>query len=350
MGGSSSKNKTEVTNESVNEAVAENIQKVSAAATANQEITVTGDNNTVCKNDLSQEVSVVAKGDFNNDMAAKMQNDVMAKLKTAADSSSNIFGLAGSRAENESKVTNLVKNSFTMKNVQDCLGQLNLNQRITIGGSGNNVCGNKMKQNASLLVNCVNKNTGVMDAINKTVSDTDTSAKSKNQGLLESLLGGCPTCDPATAGICLGGLAVILLIGGGAYLYLNSQGDKPQFPGQEIPGLDTISSPDIDTFANNPGVADIMKKYGIDSSDLPTGTFDSQATPAYSSSSSSANNMSGGSSDNMFSGLSINMLLIGCLIAGSAYMYLSSKENNKAPNALKESYLAPIEEDIYFSY
>jgi hypothetical protein len=335
MGGSSSKNKTEVTNESVNEAVAENIQRLSASGSATQEITVTGNNNTVCNTDMGQEVSVVAKGDFNNDMAAKMQNSVMAKLKASSDSSSNIFGLAGSKAENESKVTNIVKNKFTMKNVQDCLGQLNLNQRITVGGSGNTVCKNKMKQSATLLVNCMNKNTGVMDAINKTVSDVDTSAKSKNQGLLESLVGGCPTCDPAFAGICLGAVVVILLVGGGAYLYLNSQGGQSQYPGQ---GMDTISSPDIDTFMNNPGVSDMMHSFGSH------GT-----TP--NNSSTGSNGMHGGAFEysDMFNGISINMLLAGCLIVGSAYMYFSSKKSCNLSKALKSPYFAPFSEEVYFA-
>lgn len=262
MGGSSSKNSTEVINEVINEAVAENIQKVSAVGSASQEITVTGNKNKVCKNEMGQTLSVIAKGDFNNALEMKTQNDIMAKLKASADASSNAFGaLSGARAETDSKVTNIVKNSFTMKNMQDCLGDVSLKQKIGVIGDGNEVCENKMLQSAALVVDCVSKNTGVMTAINKVVADVETSAKSKNQGLLESLLGGCPDMGFGGAGTCLSLLALACLIGFGAYLYFtyqseNGGGYQPEDFGQDMgmdPNMmgDTLSPPNVDPSLDN---------------------------------------------------------------------------------------------------
>lgn len=243
MGGASSKTTTEVRNEIINEAVAKNIQQTSASGTGKQTISVSGSGNKVCKNDMNMSISVIAKADFNNELAMKTQNDITQKLKAASEASSNMFGIAPARSETNSKVSNLVKNAFTMENIQKCIGEVDTSQTIDISGNGNEVCENKMLAAATLVVDCVGKNTGVLDAINKVDSSVDASSKAKNQGLLESLLGGCPDFGFGGIGTCLLVIGVMCLLGLFAYLYLSSSGSSSsQMPRY---GMDTLSSANL---------------------------------------------------------------------------------------------------------
>jgi hypothetical protein len=243
MGGASSKTTTKVTNQIINEAVAKNIQQTSASGTGKQVISVSGSGNKVCKNDMNMSISVIAKADFNNELAMKTQNDITSKLQAASEASSNMFGLAPAKSETNSEVSNLVKNAFTMENIQKCIGEVDTSQTIDVSGNGNEVCENKMLAAATLVVDCVGKNTGVLDAINKLDNSVDASSTAKNQGLLESLLGGCPDFGLGGIGTCLIVIGLMCLIGFAAYLYFTSSGHGAA-PAQIMPKsvMDSLSS------------------------------------------------------------------------------------------------------------
>jgi hypothetical protein len=222
MGGSSSKTTSETVHKALNETVAENTMSTSNSGTGSQEINVSGNNNRVCKNKMNMSLKLMQASEFNNELAAKMQNDIDAKVKQLAESSSNMFGFAPSSSESNVKVNTDVKNLFSMKNMQKCLSDIDLRQVIKIRGSGNEVCENQFDAIGSSIVTCVGKNKGFQEAVNKTVSDIDNLAKSKNDSLLGSLLGGCPDLGlpGGSSGTCCVVISSVLLLAVAAYFVI----------------------------------------------------------------------------------------------------------------------------------
>lgn len=330
--GSSAKNSTETINQSINEAISKNIQKTTAAGSASQVIDVSGNNNNVCRNTMGQGISVIAKGDFTNAMAVQTQNDIMSKLQSSASSSTNAFGiLSKGSSENDTKVTNIVKNSFTLENIQECLGSVAISQAIKISGSGNVVCDNAMLQTATAVTDCISKNTGVLTAINKIVSDTTTSSTQTQQSLLGSLVGGmCPDLGLGSSGTCIITIVCICLLGGGAYLYFTSQGS-------DSGTVDNYGQADYD-----PGMADTISPPNIDSALLESGSSGAADGSYTSSSANSSSLMKGGASSSSWGlpsnigGININVILLGCLVIGGACMYSHSlSKAKKCPSSMQ---------------
>lgn len=216
MGGSHSKVTTKTVDNVVSEAIAKSVMVSSASASGSEAITISGNDNTVCKNSFGETLTVISAGDFTNKMAADLQNTISAKLKSLASSSSNAFGvLSGSRSTSDTEIDNSVKDVFSMTNIQKCLGNLNLNETLKITGSGNDVCSNQFKQVGVLMVKCLGTNKTTQTALNKLSTHVVNTAKSKNQSLLGSLLGSDSDLKMSS----ISSLVILVVIGVGFTIY-----------------------------------------------------------------------------------------------------------------------------------
>ena len=240
MGGSQSTAITKVDAKAVNQILAQHTQRASVTGSGTQDITVGGNNNTVCRNSQGQSLQLIASGDFTNEMTASMKNDLSNMIKQASSSTSNLFGLAPSASDSLVNIHNEVDNLFSTSDVQECLGQANIKQSINVAGTGNNVCDNQQQQLGQALATCLGKNSNLVDQLNKIKTQTDNTSTSKNDSLLGSLLGGCPDIGlpGGSSTTCCFAISSILILAVGAYFALEYFSNKHSGGGEDALGVD----------------------------------------------------------------------------------------------------------------
>lgn len=190
MGGSSSKASTTITTELVSKAITRNISNCTSNQTLTQTIKVRGDGNIV-KNVVQAQatkLSLDCAQDASN--MTKMQQEVAAAIKQAAESQSvALLGVLGnSDSEVNTKIENLVKNDLTQETISNIILQTNLDQGIDVDGSYNLVQNVDQSQLSDMIAKNVQKVVNSMEGITKISNEVEQAAKSTQKNPISQMI------------------------------------------------------------------------------------------------------------------------------------------------------------------
>jgi len=247
MGGSSSKTKTNIGTELVASAIARSIVNCNTNTVISQKVSVQGDGNVVSGVTKNQATKLSIECFHSAENMAKIQNEVAAAIKQAAESQSvALLGVIGnSDAEIDLNITNAVKNDITQETIQNIVLSTNTEQGIDITGNYNLVKNVTQAQTAAMVSKNTQAAVNQMNSIAMITNAVDQAAKSTQE-------------DPVTNAITAVGNAIagimdafsspmtlmLILIAVVAVAYILSGGPIPGLT-DEVPDPGVLVAPGI---------------------------------------------------------------------------------------------------------
>ena len=216
MGGSSSKTKTEVVMESLNEIMVSSMQRCSTSSNIEQIISVKGTGNVLSDVEMHQVYTSMLTCVNKTDIVSKLQNELTDKIKTYADSQSlALLGIADrSDAEVDNIIRSSVKNAVNVQTISEMVNNAQQKQAIYVEGVGNTLLKVNMKQIQSNIASSTQDLVANIDIVNKLTTDVDSVAKSKQQDPIANLLAGLSNLISGpmmwVAIMLIGGLAIMV--------------------------------------------------------------------------------------------------------------------------------------------
>lgn len=276
MGGSSSKTKSTIIAEAVNEAAVNSMQTCNSNLDLTQEIVVKGQGNVLSNIQMNQVYSSVMTCVNNTSWMSKFQNDLSAAVKQSAESQSvALIGVLGdSDAEVDNYIRNSVKNSVNVSTMTSLVNNVKQKQSIYVEGVGNTLLNISMKQMNTNISSSTQELIGSMDVINKIAASVDQKSKATQEDPIANLLAGLANLLSGpimwVAIMIIGGLIVFaVFLNSGAGQALMDEGFKQADAYGEAQGLNyNDSSPDT--------VVDIPEP-----SDEPVQESTPEPTPVY---------------------------------------------------------------------
>lgn len=191
MGGSSSKNNTEIINDTVQRVIFETIQNCKGPINQQQVIEIKDSKNIFISDvEMDQYASINLKCVSDAMKSTDFSNKLDAALKQMAESKTSGLGFGSSSSKNASKITNKLTQEVKDTMSQECAIAISQQQAIIIDSSENAVVQNvSFNQNASAYIDCLQKS----ESYNKSVNDLDIfidqNAKAERSGILDLGLG-----------------------------------------------------------------------------------------------------------------------------------------------------------------
>lgn len=217
MGGSSSKSKSDIFMESVNNAFVQSIQSCSMSSDVEQIVSVKGDGNILSNVELNQVYTSLLTCVQDVNMISKMQTDMQNAIKSAADSQSVALlgALGSSNSEVDSKIYNSVRNAINMTTMTQLVNNVKAMQTIYVQGSGNTLINVNLKQVNSNIASSSQQIVANIDVLNTIKSSLDQSSKSTQSDPISDLLNGLANLVSGPvmwfAIIIIGGLVILVI-------------------------------------------------------------------------------------------------------------------------------------------
>jgi hypothetical protein len=192
MGGSSSKAKSTIIAEAVNEAMVNSMQTCTSNVDLEQSINVKGQGNVLSNIQMNQVYSSVMTCVNNTSWMSKFQNDLSAAIKQSAESQSVALlgALGNSDTEVENYIKNSVRNSVNVSTMTQLINNIKQKQTINVQGVGNTLINISMSQMNNNISSSTQELVGSMDVINRIAAVADQKAKSTQQDPIANLLSG----------------------------------------------------------------------------------------------------------------------------------------------------------------
>jgi hypothetical protein len=235
MGGSESKNSTEIIQESVSNVLFETIQDCSVSATGNQIFEMQGCNNVHYTDvDMMQVIKFDVTCLQGSDVDVDIQNKIIADLKQKAETESvALLGALNSDGSvNEATIRSSVENNITNSVIQNCVSHIDLNQTVGCYDSNDSSATNiKMDQFSETLMSCDQYSSAMAAIVNDLGAQSDQDGSTVVKGPLDSffdMIG-----DIFDAGMMLwviGMLVVLVFACGSAYIMYK----KGKFPNMKF--------------------------------------------------------------------------------------------------------------------
>jgi hypothetical protein len=217
MGGSSSKSKSTVIAEALNEVMVSSIQRCSNETEVFQELSVKGDGNILSDIQMNQVYSAITSCVNKTDWVTDLQTQLEAKLKQSADAQGvallGVLGKTSSDVDNE--IRNSIKNAVNVQTLSEMVNKMKQKQSITVEGNRNVLTRISLKQMNNNISTSTQELVGSIKALNDISSDVDQKAKSVQQDPIANLLSGLANLMSGpmmwVAIILLGGLIAVMV-------------------------------------------------------------------------------------------------------------------------------------------
>jgi len=192
MGGGSSKSKSDVFVESVNNAFITSIQSCSMNSNIEQIISIKGDGNVLSNVELNQVYSGLLTCVQDLNVIEKLQNDVTSAIKSSAEKQDvALLGVLNSGGSDvDTKIHHSVVSSINKTTMTQLVSDIKAMQTINIQGSGNTLLNINMKQVSSNIASSSQKVVSNIDVVNTIKNSLEQSSKSTQQDPIANLLKG----------------------------------------------------------------------------------------------------------------------------------------------------------------
>ena len=217
MGGSSSKSKSDIFMESVNDAFVQSIQSCSMSSDVQQIISIKGDGNTLSNVEMNQVYTSLLTCIQDVNMTSKMQNDMVNAIKSASESQSvALLGVLGSSSsEVDTKLHESVRNAINVTTLTQLVNNIKAAQTVYVQGSGNTLLNINMKQVNSNIASSSQQVVANIDVLNSLKNTIDQSSKATQQDPIANFLNGLANLVSGPimwfAVILVGGLIILVI-------------------------------------------------------------------------------------------------------------------------------------------
>lgn len=169
MGGSSSKSRSQVFNDTVNNVIVKNIMDCSSNVTLQQQINITGSGNVVSGVTMNQAIKLSSTCFQDAKVMADLQNQVTDAIKQAAKEQDVALtnALAKSSSDTDTLIHNSVVNNINPQNITKIINSSNEIQGINITGDYNLVSNFTASQTADVVSSNTQKVIDQMDVVNQ---------------------------------------------------------------------------------------------------------------------------------------------------------------------------------------
>jgi hypothetical protein len=217
MGGSTSKTKSDVFIESVNNAFVQSIQSCSMSSDVQQIISIKGDGNTLSNIEMNQVYTSLLTCIQDVNVVTKIQNDIVNAIKSASESQSvALLGVLGSSSsEVDTKLHESVRNAINVTTLTKLVNNIKAAQTVYVQGSGNTLLNINMKQVNSNIASSSQQVVANIDVLNSLKNTIDQSSKATQQDPIANFLNGLANLVSGPfkwiAIILVGGLIILVI-------------------------------------------------------------------------------------------------------------------------------------------
>lgn len=190
MGGTESKNTTNIVNEVVQSVIMETVLKCKQSSNQTQQLIVKNSSNTTISDiDMSQYTSFNASCVLQQLSSTEFESNLQNALKQMAESQSSALNISTAKSENVSNITNSISQTVSNITKQDCVSNMFQEQSIIVEGSKNTVISNiKFEQIGKMVVTCLLKNETYNKLVNNLSNAVDQTSTAETTSLLDSVL------------------------------------------------------------------------------------------------------------------------------------------------------------------
>jgi hypothetical protein len=190
MGPTSSKTKSDIFMEAVNNTVISAVMNCSTSSTMGQSITVNGKYAQANNNNLTQTLSDVSTCQLTNDFIGKFQTQMEAGIKQAAEAaSSGILGVLNTTtSDTDTTIRSSVRNSVTNESVSNIIKTIVAAQSITVNDEGGQSNNNTLTQANNSIMNAVSSLSNSISAVTTIKDALDQSASAKTTNPISEII------------------------------------------------------------------------------------------------------------------------------------------------------------------